>query len=135
MKDEYVRKAKVLHVVDGDTFDVAIDLGFNIAIKERVRVYGINCPESRSSDAGEKKAGIAAQDFALDVLASPNPGTERPLGFGRPLVFQDVMLKTVKSNEKFGRYLATVTLCDGSDFGTLMIQHGHAKEYFGGKRE
>lgn len=117
---EYHYTAEIVRVIDGDTLEVELSLGFHIKLRETVRVYGINCPETRSKDLIETAAGFAAKDFALNLLT----------GTGR-----DVTLKTVKSNEKFGRYLATVTLCDGSDFGTLMIQHGHAKEYFGGKRE
>ena len=58
----YEYNAEVLRVVDGDTVDVLIDVGFSTFKKERVRLYGINTPECRTRDLEEKKKGLAAKD-------------------------------------------------------------------------
>ena len=60
----YEYKCKMVKVVDGDTVDVDIDLGFGVWMqKQRIRLYGIDTPESRTSDPEEKKYGLAAKDF------------------------------------------------------------------------
>lgn len=68
----YEYKCKVERVVDGDTVDISIDLGFDISVKQRVRLLNINAPESRTRDLEEKKRGIAATEYlkALFVNAS-----------------------------------------------------------------
>jgi len=121
----YTYKAKLDRVIDGDTIDVNIDLGFDIQIKKRVRFAGINTPESRTRDLEEKARGLAAKDRVKAVLAENN-------------VF------TLQSNEigKYGRVLGTIHLkmIDGKDCLTqvclndLLITEGHAVEYHGGKR-
>ena len=57
----YEYDAKVLRVVDGDTVDALIDIGFSVWVKKRIRLHGINAPESRTRDLIEKKAGLAAK--------------------------------------------------------------------------
>ena len=70
----YEYKAKITRVVDGDTMDCDIDLGFGVWIhKERVRIYGIDTPESRTRDLVEKKFGLAAKDFAKKFLLDHDP--------------------------------------------------------------
>ena len=54
----YVYNAKLVRVIDGDTIDAVIDLGFDVWVKKRVRLYGINTPETRTRDLSEKQAGI-----------------------------------------------------------------------------
>ena len=58
----YLYNAKLVRVIDGDTIDAVIDLGFDVWIKKRVRLYGIDTPEPRTRDLEEKKAGIAAKE-------------------------------------------------------------------------
>ena len=116
----YEYNCKILKVVDGDTVDVDIDLGFGIWIKnERVRLYGIDAPESRTRDKEEKKYGLAAKQFVLDNM---------PIGS-----FQ--VLRTLKDDVgKFGRVLG-VFVVNGKRLDELMIEKHHAVEYHGQSKE
>ena len=121
----YTYKAKLDRVIDGDTIDVDIDLGFDIQIKKRVRFAGINTPESRTRDLEEKARGLAAKDRVKAILAE-NPTF------------------TLQSNEvgKYGRVLGLIYLnkIDGRDrltqvcLNDQLIKEGHGVEYHGGKR-
>jgi len=122
MDNRYWYMAKVVKVIDGDTFDVLIDLGFDVHHKARVRLYGVNTPESRTKDAAEKELGLKAKSFTQDWLTR----------------HQDVFIKTIADkNEKYGRTLAQVyssteindptTACLNSD----IIEAGYARAYFG----
>ena len=116
-------------VVDGDTIDVTIDLGFKVWKKMRVRMEGINTPESRTRDLEEKKRGLAAKDRLVEILKfNDNKCILKVSGVG-----------------KYGRALATVLVnslspLNGEDGVTLidvnkqLIEEGHAVEYYGGKR-
>ena len=66
MKKKYRYNAKVMRVVDGDTLDLEIDLGFNIKINERVRLFGIDTPETRTRDLEEKKRGLEAKEYVRE---------------------------------------------------------------------
>ena len=125
----YEYKAVVDRVVDGDTIDVTIDLGFSVWKKIRVRMEGINTPESRTRDLEEKKRGLAAKDRLKSILE-----------------FNDnrCILK-VSGVGKYGRALATVLVESLSplnkedsitliDVNKQLIEEGHAVEYHGGKR-
>ena len=125
----YEYKAVVDRVVDGDTIDVTIDLGFSVWKKMRVRMEGINTPESRTRDLEEKKRGLAAKDRVKSILEFNN---------------NKCILK-VSGVGKYGRALATVLVeslspLNGEDGVTLidvnkqLIEEGHAVEYWGGKR-
>lgn len=125
----YEYKAVVNRVVDGDTIDVTIDLGFSVWKKIRVRMEGINTPESRTRDLEEKKRGLAAKDRLKSILEFNN---------------NECILK-VSGVGKYGRALATVLVeslspLNGKDGITLidvnkqLIEEGHAIEYWGGKR-
>ena len=125
----YEYKAVVDRVVDGDTIDVIIDLGFSVWKKMRVRMEGINTPESRTRDLEEKKRGLAAKDRLKNILEFNN---------------NECILK-VSWVGKYGRALATVLVeslspLNGEDGITLidvnkqLIEEGHAVEYWGGKR-
>ena len=94
----YEYRCKIDRVVDGDTVDVDIDLGFGIWLrKERVRLYGIDTPECRTRDLEEKKYGLAAKSFVQDLL---------PVGSMQTL-------RTRKDDkEKFGRILGEFVVCD-----------------------
>ena len=125
----YEYKAVVDRVVDGDTIDVTIDLGFKVWKKMRVRMEGINTPESRTRDLEEKKRGLAAKDRLKNILEFNN---------------NKCILK-VSGVGKYGRALATVLVeslspLNGEDGVTLidvnrqLIEEGHAVEYWDGKR-
>lgn len=64
----YEYKASVLRVVDGDTIDVMMDLGFDTWVRKRIRLYGINCPETRTRDKKEKKAGLKAKALVENIV-------------------------------------------------------------------
>ena len=121
----YNYKISVLKVVDGDTIDAEIDLGFDIKGKKRVRFMGINAPESRTKDLEEKARGLAAKDRVKQLL----DGCE------------NIQLKS-HGVGKFGRCLGEIFLdiIDGQEkitlesLNELLIKEGHAKEYHGGKR-
>ena len=116
MFEYYVKK--VTKVVDGDTLDVDIDLGFDISFSSRVRLAGIDTPESRTSDKMEKSLGLEAKAFLKHSIENA----------------KSVVIKTEKmdSSEKYGRILGWVFL-DGSDksINEEMIRVGHAWGYMG----
>lgn len=116
MFEYYVKK--VTKVVDGDTIDVDIDLGFDISFSSRVRLAGIDTPESRTSDKMEKALGLEAKAYLKHEIDSA----------------KSVVIKTEKmdSSEKYGRILGWVYL-DGSEvsINEKMIKDGHAWGYLG----
>jgi micrococcal nuclease len=122
MKDNlYHYRAKVLRVVDGDTVDVMLELGFNVSLKERVRLYGINAPESRTRDKSEKVKGLAAKDFVVEWTEDRA---------------DDIVIVTrIDKRGKYGRVLGTIMTESGENLNELMIKEGHAVEYLGGKRK
>lgn len=122
MSERFWYGATVLDVVDGDTVDLMIDLGFKIHHKIRVRLYGVNTPESRTKDLAEKEMGMKAKQFTKDWLTS----------------HKWVYVNTIPDkNDKYGRILARIysselvndpkTACLNTD----IIQAGYAREYFG----
>ena len=116
----YTYKIEVDRVVDGDTIDAIIDLGFDVSDKKRIRFMGVNAPESRTRDADEKVRGLAAKKRVEELL-------------------QDAEVITVKSHGvgKFGRCLGELILTQAGEdvnLNELLISEGHAVEYFGGKR-
>ena len=117
----YEYSCEMLSWIDGDTCDVSIDLGFEVWLNQRVRVDGINAPEIHSTKTAEKLAGQRALKFAQGLA---------PEG----LAYKIVTAKAGKEREKFGRWLAKITLPDGRDFATAMIEAGQAKPYHGEKR-
>lgn len=113
----FTYNAKLVRVVDGDTIDVDIDLGFDIHYKARVRLYGINAPESRTRDLEEKERGLAAKD-RLNQLLDNNVFT----------------IKTsLAGTGKYGRVLGEIFIGD-KNINNQLIEEGHAIAYFGGKR-
>ncbi len=120
---EYKIKS-IEHIVDGDTFDCIVDLGFSILHKIRVRMYGINTPESRTRDLEEKARGLASKKRLTELL-------EEHKG--------NLVLAT-KEKGKYGRYLGVVYAenavegWDRLDINGTLIKGGFAVEYFGGKR-
>ena len=113
----YQYKAEVRRVVDGDTFDILIDLGFDTYRHGRVRLYGINTPESRTKNLEEKKMGLAAKEFTDQWIKKAN---------------SKVKIETIlNKNEKYGRILARVWNEAGECLNTEIVNAGLAKEYFG----
>ena len=102
--------------MDGDTIDVEVDLGFDVWVHERVRMYGINTPESRTKDLWEKELGKAAKSRLLELL---------------PPTFK---LRTEKDAKgKFGRILGTLEV-EGKNINEQLIKEGHAVAYHGGTK-
>ncbi len=112
------RVKKLIAVIDGDTIDVEIDLGFDISITKRVRLAGIDTPESRTSDKFEKSLGLESKALLKQRLAAA----------------QTIVIKTEKpdSSEKYGRVLGWLFL-DGekTSFNETMIASGYAWSYLG----
>jgi micrococcal nuclease len=115
--------ATVVRVVDGDTLDAMIDLGFDTWKKIRIRMHGINTPESRTRDLEEKKLGLAAKARLIEILEeNKNEFILISHGVG-----------------KYGRCLGEILLnhYDSENTPTaqeLLIKEGHGTIYFGGKR-
>ena len=116
MFEYYVKK--VSKVVDGDTIDVDIDLGFDISFSSRVRLAGIDTPESRTTDKIEKALGLESKEYLKKAIDAS----------------KTVVIKTEKmdSSEKYGRILGWVFL-DGSEISInqKMINDGYAWVYLG----
>ena len=122
----YEYRCKILRVVDGDTVDVDIDLGFGVWMhKERIRLYGIDTPESRTSDKVEKVYGNLAKDFVKSYLPKGSSQT----------------LQTEKDKTgKFGRILGRFLVYDGDTdahihLGDIMIREHLAVAYHGQSKE
>jgi len=120
----YEYRCKIIRVIDGDTVDVDIDLGFQVWIRgERVRIMGIDTPESRTSDKTEKVFGLASKARLKELLHG------------------EVILKTEvsKSGEdmkgKFGRILGDFILEDGRKATEVLIEEGHAVLYHGQNKD
>ena len=111
----YKYNAKVNRVVDGDTVDALVDLGFDTWKKVRIRMMGLNAPESRSKDLEEKKKGLAAKD-RLKELLNKETFILQSYGVG-----------------KYGRCLGELFV-DDVNINKQLIKEGHAVEYHGGKR-
>jgi micrococcal nuclease len=109
---------KVTNVVDGDTIDVEIDLGFDISFSSRVRLAGIDTPESRTTNKAEKVLGLEAKEYVKSKIKDA----------------KEVVIKTEKmdSSEKYGRILGWLFL-DGSKISVneQMIADGYAWGYLG----
>jgi micrococcal nuclease len=116
MFEYYVKKVE--NVVDGDTIDVVIDLGFDIMFASRVRLAGIDTPESRTKDKAEKALGLESKEYLKKHLKDA----------------KSVVIKTEKinSSEKFGRILGWVYINgDTVSLNDIMINDGYAWGYMG----
>jgi micrococcal nuclease len=116
MYEYYVRKVE--NVVDGDTIDVLIDLGFDILFQSRVRLAGIDTPESRTKDLAEKALGLESKEYLKKHLKDA----------------KSVVIKTEKMNssEKFGRILGWLYINGDTDsVNDKMINDGYAWGYMG----
>ena len=112
----YVRKVE--NIVDGDTIDVLIDLGFDILFASRVRLAGIDTPESRTKDLKEKALGLESKEYLKKALKDA----------------KSVVIKTEKmdSSEKYGRILGWIYINDETvSLNDMMINDGYAWGYLG----
>ena len=121
----YQYKIKLDRVIDGDTIDCYIDLGFDINTKKRIRFVGINTPESRTRDLEEKKKGLAAKARLKEILESASEIHLDSHGVGKyGRVLRNLHVDHVDNVE-------SPTMINVNE---LLIKEGHAVEYHGGKR-
>ncbi len=116
----YEYKIEITRVVDGDTVDGRIDLGFHTLTFKRVRLMGINTPETRTRDLVEKEKGLAAKQYMKDLVENNKEFIIQSHGTG-----------------KYGRVLGELFIKSGDrkqSVNKMMIKAGHAVEYWGGKR-
>ena len=114
----YEYNCKVKRVVDGDTVDVVIDLGFDIHFATRVRLYGMDTPESRTRNKDEKVRGYMSKDFLEEWMEK-----------------DDVIIRTRRDKKgKFGRVLGEM-IVRGENINKLMIKECLAVEYYGQSKD
>jgi micrococcal nuclease len=122
-KDPYVYRIRSVHkVVDGDTIDADIDLGFNISLTKRIRLAGVDTPESRTTNAYEKKLGIEVKDWLKERLKFA----------------KDILIKTElpDSTEKYGRIIGHLYINgEVTSINNQMVAEGYAWEYDGGTKK
>lgn len=123
----YEYKCTIVRVVDGDTVDVDIDLGFGVWVKnERVRIVGIDTPESRTRDRVEKLFGLAAKERTAKLLS------------GNCILRTQIDRNGKDAKGKFGRILGDFIIeKDGQErmLTDVLVEEGHAVRYFGGSKE
>ena len=118
---KYGYSCKLDRVVDGDTCDALIDLGFNTFVKKRIRFFGVDTWESRTRNLEEKKKGLAAKDFTKDLLENSDEGK--------------FLLKS-HGVGKYGRVLGELFVKGHeTSINELLKENGHAYEYDGGKKK
>jgi len=122
-QDPYIYRIRSIHkVVDGDTIDADIDLGFDISLTKRIRLAGIDTPESRTSDANEKKYGLESKDWLKKRCENA----------------KDILIKTElpDSTEKYGRIIGHLFI-NGEEISlnNQMIAEGYAWNYDGGTKK
>ena len=110
-------KCRVVRVIDGDTVDVDIDLGFSVDLKKkRLRLAGIDTPESRTRNKAEKVLGLAAKERVKELCGD------------------EVYIQSLDAGDKYGRILAIPLTKEGTNICATLINEGHAVEYWGGKK-
>ena len=122
-KDPYIYRIRsIAKVVDGDTIDADIDLGFNISLSKRIRLAGIDTPESRTKDEYEKRLGLESKEWLKKHLEGA----------------KDILIKTElpDSTEKYGRIIGHLYINGGEvSVNNKMIDEGYAWEYDGGTKQ
>ena len=119
--DKHIYSAKLQRVVDGDTCDALIDLGFDTWVKKRIRFYGVDTWESRTRNLEEKKKGLAAKEFTKDLLENSDEGK--------------FLLKSYGVG-KYGRVLGELFVKGHEQsVNELLKENGHASAYYGGKKK
>ena len=118
---KYGYSCKLDRVVDGDTCDALIDLGFNTWVKKRIRFKGVDTWECRTRDLDEKKKGLAAKAFTKDLLENSDDGKFSIISYGTGKYGRVLGELFVKGHEK--------------SVNQLLLENGHAYEYEGGKKK
>jgi micrococcal nuclease len=122
-KDPYIYRIRSIHkVVDGDTIDADIDLGFDISLTKRIRLAGVDTPESRTKDEYEKKLGLQSKEWL-----------KHRLEFAK-----DIIIKTElpDSTEKYGRIIGHLFINnEPTSLNEQMIDEGYALAYDGGTKD
>ena len=122
-KDPYIYRIRSIHkVVDGDTIDADIDLGFSISLTKRIRLAAIDTPESRTSDANEKKYGLQSKEWLKRRVEGA----------------KNILIKTElpDSTEKYGRIIGHLFINnEATSLNDQMIVEGYAWEYDGGAKK
>ena len=115
MKDEYLRKAKVVNIVDGDTFDVDIKLGYGVVYKDRLRLKGVDAYETtlrKGTTPQEKTKGLQAKEYLNTVMLGRN-----------------VFVRSFKNKKgKYGRYIADVYLDTGESVADILESRGFLRK-------
>ena len=119
--DKHIYSAKLQRVVDGDTCDALIDLGFDTWVKKRIRFYGVDTWESRTRNKEEKVKGLAAKAFTKALLENSDDGKFSIISHGKG---------------KYGRVLGELFVKgEEKSVNELLKENGHAYEYDGGKKK
>lgn len=119
----YEYKAKILKVLDGDTVEIDLDLGFNIILaNQKVRLNGIDTPESRTTNTEEKPRGLLSKKKLTEKL---------PVGSWQTIQ----TLKSDNNDDKFGRILGVFIMEDGKSLNQWMIDNNYAVGYLGENKE
>ena len=116
----YEYSAKIIRVIDGDTIDCTIDLGFDIRVKKRVRLAGINAPESRTKNLEEKSRGLEAKARVIELLMEENNDGEF------------IIRTEYDRSGKYGRVIGTIILLPSNEsLNDILVSEGHAvrKDY------
>ena len=120
------RVTKIVKVLDGDTIDVLIDLGFDLYKKERVRIAGVDTPEKRTRDLEEKELGIHATNWMKDKLTETIKGDEELI----------IRTELKGGTGKYGRVLGWLYVGEGDiSLNEQMITEGYAWAYDGGTKQ
>ena len=112
----YTYKAKLVRIVDGDTIDAEIDLGFDTIVRKRIRLYGINTPETKTRDMNEKEKGLAAKQRLIELLDN------------------EFVVETILNKRgKYGRVLGVVYNISANNkrlnINEALVNEGHAVKY------
>jgi len=123
LKDPYIYRIKqITKVIDGDTIDADIDLGFDISLSKRIRLAAVDTPESRTADANEKKYGLESKEWLKHKVENA----------------KNILIKTElpDSTEKYGRIIGHLYINDQeTSLNDQMIVEGYAWEYDGGTKK
>jgi len=117
MSELYKYKAKCTRIIDGDTVELSIDLGFDITVNINTRLAGIDTPEIRTKNELEKKAGNKVKDILSSLL-----------------IGKELLVKTYKDSDKYGRYICDIFV-DNMNVNEFLVNMGYAFSYNGGARE
>jgi len=123
LRDPYIYRIKqITKVIDGDTIDADIDLGFDISLSKRIRLAAIDTPESRTADANEKKYGLESKEWLKHKVENA----------------KNILIKTElpDSTEKYGRIIGHLFINDQeTSLNNQMIVEGYAWNYDGGTKK